>query len=70
MLMQRNIFIFKVSIKQPIRSLHAKHVNEIAVLGSPKFYLLNKLECSLISQEKFLHLFFRQQHKEVAPNFI
>lgn len=69
MLMQKDIFILKVSIKKPIGSLHVEHVNEMAGLRSPKFFLLNKLEWNIFLR-KFLQCFKTWQHKEVAPNFI
>lgn len=70
MLMQKNIFILKVSIKKPIGSLHAKHVNEMAALRSPTFFLLHKLEWSTFLWG-FLKYFLKTwQPKEVAPNFI
>lgn len=58
MLMQKNIFILKVSIKKPSGSFHAKHVNEMAGLQSPKFFLLHKLEWSIFSGN-FLNVFLR-----------
>lgn len=51
MLMQKNMFILKVIIKKPIRSLHAKHVNEMAGLRGPKFYFLSELESSIFLKE-------------------
>ena len=66
MLMQKNVFILKVSIKKPIRSSYAKRVNEMAGIRCPKFYFLNGLESSMFLRKKNLNIFLEHRWSQTS----